>query len=531
VNSNVALRLARSGIRSLPDLELVLRALVTTNVPRAARKENLDALTRTVAAVAVKHSDSGAAMPELLNDFENLPLRCRRVVRWVQDVLQGNAPLADVSDLAAAIEDARAKRTRETPRAALAPRMAKEPAIDADTILRETGSRVAFDRLVKAHLTGRDVTPFVGAGLSAESGLPGWRQFLVENAKRFHTEAEVETCLARGDYEDAAQALRNAAEAAQYRSLIETTFGAEREPRGAVCLLPRITRGPVITLNYDRLIEQVYARAKMVLTPVIGGLADTFRAALHQEPSPHLLKVHGDVMEGTHRVLAAEEYARAYGTETGVLPDLLRAACIARRLLFLGCSFADKRLIEVLANTRNSSPGHFAIMAAGVNDRMRRLLSSIGIEVIYYRHRQYGDVQVLLEAFIRATHPQVPVTKRVRDALDELGRTIPRKVADIRILAKKAARSGSGARMVRDEAARADDSIGVLVRAARRDLSYCRELAEKDGLPESLLTRIDAANETMLTLKEDTRDEETLRGALRAAKDLRGAIDTVLHGA
>lgn len=419
----VVLRLARSGVRSLPDVEAILRALLFVEIPPSELQANLDALAAAVDAVEKKHHSSGASIAEMLDDFEKLPPRCTRIVRWVQDVLRGDASAADRIELAEAIERARApERVERSDAGVNVVTTKKEPSVDAEAILRETGSRAAFERLVKAHTSGRGITPFVGAGLSASAGYPLWRNFLLENAGRFGAEEKVSTLLGSNDYEEAAQELRNAAEVAQYRNIIESTFGAEREPKGAACLLPRITSGPVITLNYDRLIEEVYARAGMPLTPVLGAMADTFIDALHAEPSPKLLKVHGDVLEGTHRVLTADEYRSAYEAETARLPDLLRAACIARRLLFLGCSFADKRMNDILASAKGSSARHFAIMAANSNEETQRLLSSLEIEVIYYRPGQYEDVEVLLHAFIRATQSGVRVTSRVRRVL--------RKVAD-----------------------------------------------------------------------------------------------------
>lgn len=536
MNEAAVLRLARSGIRSLPELEPVLRALLFAHVPPSELQSNLDALSAAIGAAAKKHRDSGASIAEMLGDFEELPHPCARVVRWVEAVLQGEASGEDVIDLAETIERVDAQpRLFENPdqparlkAAESSVARARPSGPDAGAILRETGSRDAFENLVKAHTSGRNITPFVGAGFSAASGYPLWRRFLVENAEAIGVAGGITVLLDGGDYEGAAQKLRAAAEAARYRSMIESTFGAEHEPKGAVRLLPRITSGPILTLNYDRLIETVYAEAGMPLTRVIGPMTDTFKEALQCDPSPVLLKVHGDVREGTHRVLAADEYRAAYEGETARLPELLRAACIARRLLFLGCSFADNRMNEILASAGASSAKHFAILPADVGEETRRLVSSLEIEVIHYRAGQYGDIEVLLEAFIRAARSATRVTSRARNVLRKLGDIIEDPLAGIRKLLERRPQRSMSREMAAIQAASDERSIGVLVASARAELSRCREIAMQDGVPGFLLARIEAADQAMLMLKE-SRDRETFDTATRATKALRGAINELLH--
>jgi hypothetical protein len=510
-------------MRSLPETEAVLRALVFAEAPPSELEENLDALSVALDAAARKLASSGVAMPDLLDAVENLPDRSACVVRWVQDVLRGRAPAADVIDLAETIDRVHGQPELFARRVRTA--KAATP-IDAAAILDETGSREAFERLVEAHLAGRGITPFAGAGMSAESGFPGWRGFLLEQAKRFRVSAEIEALLDRGEYEQAAQLLREAAETAQFTALLETTYGADIEPRGAVLLLPRITAGPVITTNYDGMIEASYARAGIRLKTVIGAFEDQFIEALHAEESRTLLKVHGDAKERTHRVLTADEYRQEYEAASARLPRLLRAAFVSRQTLFLGCSFADQRLIDALRGVNAQMPRHFAIMAADGDEAKRRLLSSLGIEVIAYRHRQYADVRVLLDAFARAIGARTRLTKHVKKALHDLAESLERPLHHIRNLATSASRAGASPAMRRAEAASADRSVIALVKTAQQELLRCRKLVSKEGAPGALLALFDAADQSLGVLAV-SRGPDQLNDATRATKQLRGAINAL----
>src|SRR6185436_9344031 len=107
---------------------------------------------------------------------------------------------------------------------------------------------------------------------------------------------------------------------------------------------PYLTAGPVITTNYDRVLERAFAIANRAFTGcIVGAEPDEIVPAI-QRNERVLFKIHGDCE--TRRGLTLRSYEFAYGhrdrksgRETrdklqGMLPILL----MNRPFLFLGCS-------------------------------------------------------------------------------------------------------------------------------------------------------------------------------------------------
>jgi tetratricopeptide (TPR) repeat protein len=273
-------------------------------------------------------------------------------------------------------------------------------------VLKENEQALA--ELVELFKTG-SVIPFVGAGMSA-SFYPGWGKFLLQEAQRVGCKTAVAALLKAGKYEEAAEEL-----ARKRRGLaFEDMMGQQFSPRslegteigGAVALLPRLARGCVITLNFDRVLETVFERAGLGFEQVVPGAAivASYQNALTLNRR-YLLKVHGDVEDATNRVLTLREYRRSYGTGTkpAALLLLLQRAATLGRLLFLGCSLNKDRFMKALRAARKATPGlrcGFAIVQKPRNPpafaRRVELLSAHGITPIWYAEGQYEDVAVLL---------------------------------------------------------------------------------------------------------------------------------------
>ena len=121
------------------------------------------------------------------------------------------------------------------------------------------------------------------------------------------------------------------------------TFGKRKsklcELRGAVLALPDLADGPVVTTNFDHILERVFAEAGSPFEQVVwGSQVDLIRRAI-VENEPFLLKIHGDAEERSGRVLTKCEYEKHYAPGD---PDGLRAQLgrvfQGRTLLFVGCS-------------------------------------------------------------------------------------------------------------------------------------------------------------------------------------------------
>jgi hypothetical protein len=83
------------------------------------------------------------------------------------------------------------------------------------------GNTESISRLVEMLETPAGVIPFVGAGLSVPFGYPGWRKFLIDQAKRAGIEEKIQQHLDAEEYEEAAEALRSEQKPFDFNNAIE----------------------------------------------------------------------------------------------------------------------------------------------------------------------------------------------------------------------------------------------------------------------------------------------------------------------
>jgi hypothetical protein len=311
--------------------------------------------------------------------------------------------------------------------------------LDLDDLLRFAANRQAFAVLERAvRESKRGLLPFVGAGLSCAYGLPAWTDFLAHMCDALTPAArdEVRALLDTGDHERVASALEQRLGTTTFQVWLEQRMAAQVLPgeETAASLLPRLVpRGPVITTNFDPVLETVFRDAGRPFELVCWGeMLVAFERALRSEEHC-LLKLHGDLRYRRGRVLTAEDYARAYGADSPTqadlerdLPHLLRTACTDRTLLFLGCSLGGDRTVQLLRRFARLDAGrcHVALLPRPADDRLleerRRLLDAANIMVLWYEdgeeHDDHGAVAVVLRALADGTRPRPPRPSRPQGA-------------------------------------------------------------------------------------------------------------------
>lgn len=315
-------------------------------------------------------------------------------------------------------------------------------------------NRDSLDRLVDA-LRSRGVVPVVGAGLSSPFGLSLWYDFLLKGTQEAGLPAipdphavsgeapaalEVRAALDAGFYEQVATALIEE-NRLLFNSRVDDRFGslavdrydwagAAARPNDpglpAVFLLPRLAPGPVITTNFDGVLERVYETARQPFRPedVVWG-PDAGVALPRLSRNHHfLLKLHGGTEPGRQRIFTGAEYDRQYGNDplrpdlALPLPELLAMLARSRSFLFLGCSLKQDRTMPVLkaAAERLDLAQHFALMprpAAPEELRaiQRRLYGHAIRPVFYDPSDGHARVRSLLEyllASVEAPDPADP---------------------------------------------------------------------------------------------------------------------------
>lgn len=258
----------------------------------------------------------------------------------------------------------------------------------------------------------RRVVPFVGAGASASCGVPTWTAYLFRLAvEADYPSDELRSFLDDGRYEDAASALLQHVGDPAFRESFDRVF-SNLAPPGPASLPSIITStfdGPIITTNYDQLIERTVA-----FQTFLGSSPGDFRSAA-RDGSRALLKIHGDLYQPRARVLTRTEYNRAYGRGeepdwTRPLPQVLRWVFLRDTVCFLGASLSNDRtmrLLQALSQDRveGHSMRHFAIVELPANRnqvRVRdRFLSDRCIFPIWYASGQHVRVIDLVQHLAR----------------------------------------------------------------------------------------------------------------------------------
>lgn len=280
-------------------------------------------------------------------------------------------------------------------------------------------NRSVYEELKNACQRGC-VIPFVGAGLSVFCGYQGWPDVLKRLAGFIYdgkARARVETMIEAGELLQAAQDIKDS-----YPRMLKElpkivdyckikNCDNDKLYPSAVYVLPYLFRsGLVMTTNFDRVLEETYDRCRSKFGNVVTPYEPDHLAQIRQS-NPHcLFKLHGDIGPEVHDIerliFTRAQYDKAYADD-GPLMRELPHWFQNKKLLFLGCSLAMDRTMEVLQQATAKNPGidHYAILACRPGDIPRRCreMGDLGISPIYYPDGKHEAVRVLLERLLEDT--------------------------------------------------------------------------------------------------------------------------------
>jgi WD40 repeat protein len=285
-------------------------------------------------------------------------------------------------------------------------------------------------RLVEQLRTPLAVVPFVGAGLSVPHGMPGWTAFLTSLAQRAGRTQKIRMMLRAGEYEEAALELERTLTPFSFNAAIERDFGdhklVDRELRGAVVHVNRLSAGgPIVTTNFDRVLETVAERSGLPFATVVAGAKPDSIGRMMRQHQRGLVKLHGDWGERAERVLTKPEYDRHYGSAgidlTKPLPALLQAILLGKSLLFLGCSLNQDRTVLALGQVAQISPEmvHFAVLevpkAAAARREKEAFLGEHNILPIWYPNARHDLVEPFLAYLAEQQVPTATASSQIEN--------------------------------------------------------------------------------------------------------------------
>jgi hypothetical protein len=254
--------------------------------------------------------------------------------------------------------------------------------------------------------TSTGLVPFLGAGLSTAFGLQDWKN-LLRGAAPPGLARRIDELLGRNDYEGAAEALMAELGPDGFQNMVaasagDSTLGKFDFRVGTVSLLPLLATGPVVTTNFDRVLERTFeANGRSFESVISGPRPDLIVDALHGNRRV-LIKLHGDWQDRVGRTFAASDYDANYGEaqperKRELLAGAERLIFSSRAMLFIGASLGPDRTVKLLQEVHRGYAGirHFAVMSAPDTRRAfeakEKHLRTCGVLPLWYQARSPAD--------------------------------------------------------------------------------------------------------------------------------------------
>ena len=248
-------------------------------------------------------------------------------------------------------------------------------------------------RLLNHRYQQSQIVPFVGAGLSIQSGFQTWGNFI----RSLVTDCNIDEqrtiigMMACGEYEEAAQRARDNLGEGVFDGELRERLGSHKlQAIGNVNLLPVLFLGEVVTTNFDYVLINSYRDHGAAFSNVMRGVELRGAVARLGSDNHALLRLHGEADTSLGRVLTLAEYETVY-TEERSLKGMLAGIVGTRSFLFLGCSLDTDRTLNAFTDIKAEAgidlPPHFAFVSQPEQDKVldrRQFLERSGIFPIFY---------------------------------------------------------------------------------------------------------------------------------------------------
>lgn len=287
----------------------------------------------------------------------------------------------------------------------------------ASNILKAYDNQGRLNDLLSS-VRNKRALPFVGAGMSMPTGMPGWSKFLIKCAKEGNLNlGAVDSLLAEGKFEDCADMIITHLTEDWFNQKFRYNFSFDRNDiKGAVQLLPDIFRSGIITTNFDSILEEIFLKNEKPFEHVSVGPKNDFSKYLSRGIHA-LFKIHGDIYNSKERVLTKAEYDICYGSEVAnfntLIPKFIKHVSTSYCLLFLGCSLTQDRTMSVLKKIKDghlqeglSLPEHFALLSLPETESERvareKQLIRHSIYPIWYPKDEHEYIEYILTYIVES---------------------------------------------------------------------------------------------------------------------------------
>lgn len=296
---------------------------------------------------------------------------------------------------------------------------------DINEILDLAHNRDNFNKLYDLYYSGR-VIPYIGAGLSVfankifKDKFYTWRAFvdkcskkylkkkLIQNADLYDVTDEICKMIGKEQfYTDIADCYGYNLSDEDWNTILDKAKGE------AISKIPQLFNGPIITTNFDQILEKLYSPPICSILPNDENLSEKVdNIRKHRKLS--LYKVHGCVSDINNIVFTGESYKLSYAEKSYLVKTLSRLYP-RFSFLFLGSSLQmtenqmDKS-IKLWTQLKGTGMYHFAIIEATDNlSERERELKEQSIFPIFYPKGQHHLISIILNELLERKHNQVGV--------------------------------------------------------------------------------------------------------------------------
>ena len=234
---------------------------------------------------------------------------------------------------------------------------------------------VAVPATLVRQLSERRVVLFVGAGLSAQAGLPMWRTLLEDLVEVTTAETrqdpsvvtELGLMLSAGKFLQIAEYCKEKLGPSGYTQLLSDRLAdADREVPSVHRLAVALPFAAWVTTNYDKLLERAYALERGGLPKTLTNRDTEALGRLLFDGAPFILKAHGDLDKPESVVFTSRDYRDlihgnpAFGAAFSTI-------LMTNALLFVGYSLSDPDfnllMDRQLLTFRGFAPERYALMS------------------------------------------------------------------------------------------------------------------------------------------------------------------------
>ena len=271
-------------------------------------------------------------------------------------------------------------------------------------------NKEVFEKLSALCSGDRLIVPYIGAGLSVFAGFPLWKNCLV----KFINEYCNDKTISIENLYDAADAIIDDLKSEKFNEVFVDTFGGrnwniilEKAKNEAVSVIPELFNGPIITTNFDQILEKIHNLKLPIAFP--NNIEEIKKAIKNRKRL--IYKIHGCVSKPSDVVFTGQSYIKEY-SDNPVLVQILSDFFRGFRFIFLGCgldlseSGKDKpiELWEELG--KRMVMKHYAILACEKDkfEERRKELENRNIYPIFYNsgkdNKEHVSVKKILDKLL-----------------------------------------------------------------------------------------------------------------------------------